>query len=44
MHSIMGNYLIEHSHEVFNMLALEWNMNDTLQACFVEGRHKGIGT
>lgn len=19
-------------------------MNDTLQACFVEGRHKGIGT
>ena len=33
-HGIMGNYLIEHSEEVFNMLALEWNMDDTLQARF----------
>ena len=31
-HGIMGNYLIEHSEEVFNMLALEWNMDDALQA------------
>lgn len=39
---IMGNYLIEHSEEVFNMLALEWNMNDALQARFEEGRDEGI--
>ena len=35
---IMGNYLIEHAEEVFNMLALEWNMDDALQARFEEGR------
>ena len=39
---IMGNYLVEHSEEVFNMLALEWNMNDALQARFDEGRDEGI--
>ena len=39
---IMGNYLIEHSEEVFNMLALEWNMDDALQARFEEGRDEGI--
>ena len=43
---IMSNYLIEHSEEVFNMLALEWNMNDALQARFEdgyeEGRYEGI--
>ena len=33
-HGIMGNYLVEHSEEVFNMLALEWNMDDALQARF----------
>lgn len=36
----MGNYLVEHSEEVFNMLALEWNMNDALQACFEDGRNE----
>lgn len=39
---IMGNYLLEHSEEVFNMLALEWNMNDALQARFDDGIEKGI--
>ena len=39
---IMGNYLVEHSEEVFNMLALEWNMEDALQARFDEGRDEGI--
>ena len=39
---IMGNYLVEHSEEVFNMLALEWNMDDALQARFEEGRDEGI--
>ena len=39
---IIGNYLIEHAEEVFNMLALEWNMDDALQARFDERRDKGI--
>lgn len=39
---IMGDYLIEHSEEVFNMLALEWNLDDALQARFDEGRDEGI--
>lgn len=38
---IMGNYLIEHAEEVFNMLALEWNMDDALQARFDEGYKDG---
>lgn len=40
-HGIMGNYLVEHSEEVFNMLALEWNMDDALQARFEEGYEDG---
>lgn len=39
---IMGNYLVEHSEEVFNMLALEWNLDDALQARFEEGHDEGI--
>ena len=39
---IMGNYLLEHSEEVFNMLALEWNMNDALQARFDDGIEQGL--
>lgn len=38
----MGDYLVKHSEEVFNMLALEWNMDDALQARFEEGREEGI--
>lgn len=38
---IMGNYLIEHSEEVFNMLALEWNLDDALKARFDEGYTDG---
>ena len=38
---IMGNYLVEHSEEVFNMLALEWNMNDALTARFEDGYEEG---
>ena len=40
-HGIMGNYLVEHSEEVFNMLALEWNMDDALAARFDEGYEDG---
>ncbi|MBQ7456199.1 MAG: Rpn family recombination-promoting nuclease/putative transposase [Desulfovibrio sp.] len=40
-HGIMGNYLVEHSEEVFNMLTLEWNMDDALQARFDEGFDEG---
>ena len=37
---IMGDYLVEHSEEVFNMLALEWNLDDALAARFEEGRNE----
>lgn len=39
---IMGKYLVKNSKEVFNMLALEWNMDDALQARYEEGRDDGI--
>lgn len=39
---IIGDYLVEHSEEVFNMLALEWNMDDALKARFEEGRDEGM--
>lgn len=29
---IMSDYLVEHSEEVFDMLALEWNLDDAKQA------------
>ena len=41
-HGIMGNYLAEHSKEVFNMLALEWNLDDAIKASFEDGRDEGI--
>ena len=37
---IMGDYLVEHSEEVFNMLALEWNMDDAKQAWQEEAREQ----
>ena len=40
-HEIMSNYLIEHSEEVFNMLALEWNIEDAKQAWQEEAREQG---
>lgn len=40
-HCIMGEYLVEHAEEVFNMLALEWNMDDALTARFEEGYEDG---
>ncbi|MBQ3445065.1 MAG: Rpn family recombination-promoting nuclease/putative transposase [Selenomonadaceae bacterium] len=39
--SIMGDYLVKHAEEVFNMLALEWNLDDALQARFEEGYEDG---
>ena len=45
---LMKGYLEKNSQEVFNMLALEWNMDDALQARFEdgfdEGRTEGIET
>lgn len=40
--SLMKGYLEKHSEEVFNMLALEWNMDDALQARFDDGVESGI--
>ena len=39
---IMSDYLSEHAEEVFNMLALEWNLDDALQARFEDGIERGI--
>ena len=39
---IMCDYLTKHTEEVFDMLALEWNLDDALQARFDEGRDEGI--
>lgn len=38
---IMGDYLTEHAEEVFDMLALEWNTDDALQARFEDGMEQG---
>ena len=39
---VMGDYLVEHLEEVFEMLALEWNLDDAKQAWFEEGMEQGI--
>ena len=39
---IMGDYLVEHSEEVFHMLALEWNLDDAKQAWQKEAREQGM--
>lgn len=39
---VMSGYLENHAEEVFNMLALEWNMDDALQARFADGVEDGI--
>ena len=39
---IMKGYLEEHSEEVFNMLALEWDKDLALQARFDDGHEKGV--
>ena len=43
---LMKGFLEKNSQEVFNMLALEWNLDDALQARFddgfAEGRNEGI--
>lgn len=39
---IMCDYLTKHAEEVFDMLALEWNLDDALQARFEDGRDEGI--
>ncbi len=38
---LMKGYLEYNSQEVFNMLALEWNMDDALQARFEDGYEDG---
>ena len=37
---IMGDYLVEHSEEVFHMLALEWNLDDAKRAWQEEAREQ----
>lgn len=40
---IMKGYLEEHSEEVFNMLALQWDKDSAIKASFDDGRDEGIG-
>ena len=39
--NIMCDYLLKHSEEVFDMLALEWNLDDAKQAWFEDGLEQG---
>ena len=39
---IMGNYLVEKSKEVFNMLALQWEQDKAIRASYEDGRDDGI--
>ena len=39
---LMKGYLEKKSQEVFNMLALEWNLDDALAARYEDGRDDGI--
>ena len=39
---IMGNYLLENSMEVFNMLALQWEQDKAIRASYEDGRDDGI--
>ena len=39
--NIMRDYLLRHSEEVFDMLALEWNLDDAKQAWFEDGLEQG---
>ena len=39
---IMGNYLVENSMEVFNMLALQWEQDKAIRASYEDGHDDGI--
>ena len=39
---IMGNYLVENSKEVFNMLALQWEQDKAIRASYEDGRDDAI--
>lgn len=39
---IMGNYLVENSKEVFNMLALQYDNEKAIRASYEDGRDDGI--
>ena len=39
--NIMRDYLLKHSEEVFDMLALEWNLDDAKQAWFEDDLEQG---
>ena len=39
---IMGNYLVENSKEVFNMLALQWEQDKAIRASYEDGHDDGI--
>ena len=42
-HDVMKQFLLENEKEVFNMLALQWNIDDAKKAWFEDGKDEGIG-
>ena len=41
-HDVMKQFLLENEKDVFNMLALQWNIDDAKKAWFLDGRDEGI--
>ena len=41
-HNVMKQFLLDNEREVFNMLALQWKLEDAQKAWFLEGRDEGI--
>ena len=40
---VMKQFLLENEKDVFNMLALQWNIDDAKKAWFEDGKDEGIG-
>ena len=41
-HNVMKQFLLDNEREVFNMLALQWKLEDAQKAWFLDGRDEGI--
>ena len=41
-HNIMKQFLLDNEREVFNMLALQWKLEDAQKAWFLDGKDEGI--
>ena len=41
-HNVMKQFLLDNEREVFNMLALQWKLEDAQKAWFLDGKDEGI--